>query len=423
MNAISLPPNNIRVAYLVNHYPAVSHSFIRREIHALERRGFCVQRIALRGWAGPLADPQDVLEREQTTFVLRQGLLSLFATVVATAASHPRRFFIALALTTRLARGSDRPFLFHCMYLAEACTVRRWMKKQGTAHIHAHFGTNSAEVAMLACELGSGRYSFTVHGPDEFDRPAALNLLEKIRRAAFIVAISSYTRSQLMRWSRPADWPKINVVHCGLEPGFYREETPPVGASDKFVCVGRLTEQKGHLLLLDAMRMVFDRGHAFTLVLVGDGELREPIRQRSVELGLEPFVRIAGWLSGAEVRTELLSARALLLPSFAEGLPVAIMEAMALRIPVITTFVAGIPELVVEGETGWLVPAGDQSLLSAAIIECLGASSERLESMGELARIRVLSRHDIDQEAGKLAALIQSHAVAAVPEADGQRAA
>ena len=410
----------MNIAYLVNHYPAVSHSFIRREILALEKGGVAVQRIALRGWDGPLADPADVLERTRTRFVLRQGAVELSRAMLATAFSHPGRTFAALRLATRMSRGSDRPLLWHWIYFAEACVVARWLGESGASHVHAHFGTNSAEVAMLAGVLADVGYSFTVHGPDEFDRPKAIGLAEKIRRAAFVVGISSFTRSQMFRWVERAHWSKIEVVHCGLDAAFHAGDPAGAAASTSLVCVGRLGEQKGHALLLDAMRSVFDRGHRFSLVLAGDGELRAAVEARVRELGLQDHVRITGWIGSEEVRRELLAARALVLPSFAEGLPVVIMEAMALRRPVVTTYVAGIPELVQHGRTGWLVPAGDEEALADAIVACLGATDETLATMGANGRERVLERHDADREAGKLAALFRS--AASTPESGVQHA-
>ena len=394
-----------RVAYLVNHYPAVSHSFIRREILALERLGVEVMRIALRGWDGALADPQDIRERERTRFVLQQGGLALVAAMLANAFARPPAFIAAARLATRMATGSDRSLVYHWIYLGEACVVARWLRDAGIGHVHAHFGTNSAEVAMLAALLAPASYSFTVHGPDEFDRPAAIGLAEKIRRAAFVVGISAFTRSQLYRWVERVHWDRIHVVHCGLDRAFHDGSAPPAAHSARLVCVGRLGEQKGHLLLLAAMRRAFDRGAVFDLVLAGDGELRGAIEERIRALDLAAYVRITGWIGSAEVRAEIEAARALVLPSFAEGLPVVLMEAMSLRRPVVTTFVAGIPELVRDGETGWLIPAGDADALADALVACLAADDHTLARMGDAGRERVLARHDVDVEAGKLARL------------------
>ena len=411
----AVPATAVRVAYLINHYPAVSHSFIRREILALERRGVEVMRIALRGWDGALADPDDVRERERTRFVLQQGGLPLLAAMLANALARPLAFVAAARLATRMAVGSDRSLFYHWIYLGEACVVARWLRAARIGHVHAHFGTNSAEVAMLAALLAPASYSFTVHGPDEFDRPGAIGLAEKIRRAAFVVGISAFTRSQLYRWVESVHWDKIHVVHCGLDRAFHDGNAAPAANGARLVCVGRLGEQKGHLLLLAAMRRAIDRGAAFELVLAGDGELRGAIEERIRALDLAPHVRITGWIASAAVRSEIEAARALVLPSFAEGLPVVIMEAMALRRPVVTTFVAGIPELVRDGKNGWLVPAGDVDALADAIVACLAADGEALARMGSAGRERVLARHDVDVEAGKLARLFAAQPGGAAP--------
>jgi colanic acid/amylovoran biosynthesis glycosyltransferase len=398
----------IRVAYLVNQYPKVSHSFIRREILALERRGFEVQRIALRGWDDALADPVDRDERRRTRYVLHDGVGELLSAVLHTAASTPGRFFAALGLALRMAWRAERPLPYHLAYLAEACRVAAWLRESAAVHLHAHFGTNSAEVAMLAHALGGPAYSFTVHGPEEFDAPRGLGLAEKVRRSAFVVAISAYGRSQLLRWVEAAHWPKIRVVHCGLEAGFHEVAPAPLPEAPRVVCVGRLCEQKGQRLLIEAAARLAAKGIALEIVLAGDGELRAELESLAEKLGLASRVRITGWIGSEQVREEILAARALVLPSLAEGLPVVLMEAMALRRPVLTTCVAGIPELVRPGENGWLVPSGDVEALAAALQELLSSPAFVLRAMGEAARRRALERHSIDTEAAKLAALFSS---------------
>lgn len=403
MTDIRVPAS--RVAYLVNQYPKVSHSFIRREIRALEQSGLTVLRFAQRGWDVAAVDPEDQSEQARTRYLLRNGVVDLTAPLLTTAFAKPARFVAALRLAWQLSRKAERPLPYHLIYLAEACLLNSWMAGSGAQHLHAHFGTNAAEVALLAHALGGPPYSFTVHGPEEFDKPEALHLGEKIRRSAFVVAISSFGRSQLYRWVDGAHWDKVHVVHCGLDDGFFSGATSAPATAARLVCVGRLCEQKGQLLLLDAMRVLFDRGGRFELVLAGDGEMRTLVEQRIAALKLQDQVRITGWIGGAEVRSEIEAARALVLPSFAEGLPVVIMEAMALYRPVLTTLIAGIPELVRHGQDGWLFPAGDVDALADAMAACLQASPAELESMGRNAHDRVLQRHRIQTEVGKLAAL------------------
>lgn len=395
----------MRVAYLINQYPMVSHSFIRREIHALERRGIEVVRIAHRGWNSDLADPEDQVERKRTRYILLGGTLPLAQAIAIVAMTRPLALLRCIVMAWRLSRHSEQSLPKHLIYLAEACRVIPWLSSARIDHLHAHFGTNSAEVAMYVHNLGGPRWSFTVHGPKEFDRPRFLGLPEKIRDCTSVVAISSFGRSQLYRLVEHHHWHKIRVVHCGLESNFYAGAAILPPPDRRLVCVGRLCEQKGQLLLIEAAKRLFQRGEPFDLVLAGDGEMRAEIERSIARQGLQSSIRITGWLSAAQVRDEILSSRALVLPSFAEGLPVVLMEAMALRRPVISTFVAGIPELVIPGEHGWVVPAGDVDALADAMRACLDAPADRLARMGEAAHQRILERHNVDTEAAKLAEL------------------
>lgn len=395
----------VRIAYLINQYPAVSHSFIRREILALEALGVEVFRLSLRGWDRALADADDQRERQRTRYVLEAGAAALLAAMLAMLARHPLRLMQAMGLAWRMSRTSDRPFAVHLAYVAEACRIVPWLRAEHIAHLHAHFGTNSAEVAMLAHVLGGPPWSFTIHGPEEFDKAPLLGLAEKIRRCRFVVAVSSFGRSQIFRLIGHEQWPKVHVVHCGLDRDFIDAAAAPAATAPRLICVGRLCEQKGQVLLIEAAHRLAQSGVTFELVLAGDGETRAEIESLVRRYNLGDRVRITGWIDGAQVRRELLDARALVLPSFAEGLPVVLMEAMALRRPVISTYVAGIPELVHSGAHGWLVPAGDVAALTDGMRDCLQASPELLARMGKAARDRVIERHDVNKEAAKLKAL------------------
>jgi colanic acid/amylovoran biosynthesis glycosyltransferase len=406
----------VRIAYLINQYPKVSHSFIRREIQALERQGVVVSRIAIRGWDLDLVDAEDKSERERTRYVLRDGKLPLIMAILQILLTHPLNFFRGLILAWQTSRSSERSLPIHLIYLAEACRVRIWLSESPVEHVHAHFGTNSADVAMQVHVLGGPKWSFTVHGPEEFDKPHAIGLSEKIKASAFVVAISSYGRSQLYRLVDHRLWDKIFIVRCGLDRPFYDEEPPPLYPSNKFVCVGRLCEQKGQMLLLSAIDRLRDLKIPVDLVLAGDGEMRPDIERFITDHNLQSTVRVTGWIGGDQVRKEILAARTMVLPSFAEGLPVVLMEALALRRPVISTYVAGIPELVQAGTNGWLVPAGDVDALVSAIRDCISASDEKLHRMGDSGRQRVLEDHDIDRQASKLARFFSS---AGLPHDDG----
>lgn len=397
----------MKLAYILNTYPEGSHTFIRREIAALERRGFDVLRFAMRKPSGALVDPLDRAEQAKTHFVLEQGAPALFGALARQSVSNLSPVLRAVRLAWSGARRADRGALRHAAYFAEACHLARRFQSAGVQHIHAHFGTNAATVAMLAGTLTGIPFSFTVHGPEEFDRPEALDLPEKLRRSAFAIAVSQFGRSQLCRWVDSELWGRIKVVHCGIDPADF-DGPSSLPQEKRLVCIGRFAEQKGHMALIEAMALLGDADPGLKLVLVGDGPMRGTVERAIQEHGLGEKVEITGWLDSAGVRRELARAQALVMPSFAEGLPVAIMEAMAMQRPVIATYIAGIPELVRPGETGWLVPAGDAQALAEAMRDLAAAPLDRLEEMGSHARARALERHNIDTEAERLASLFEA---------------
>jgi colanic acid/amylovoran biosynthesis glycosyltransferase len=392
----------MKIAYLFNQYPQTSQAAMRREIIALDDLGHHVERYTVRATG---EDPADILEKSRTKVVLGVGLLGLLKALAGNLLARPSAFFRALGLAVRMGRRSERGTLLHLIYLAEACVLRGWLIEGGTTHLHCHFGTNSAAVALLCRLLGGPPYSFTMHGPEEFDSPRALSLRDKIHHSAFVVAITEFTRSQLYRWADYADWPKIRVVRCGVDAMFLRAARTPIPEAPRLVNVGRVTEQKGQLLLIEAAARLIAEGVDCQVTIVGDGPMRGEAERLIDSLGLRGKVRIAGYLSNLDVRKEIEASRALVLPSFAEGLPGVFFEAFALGRPVIGTYIAGTPELIEPGACGWLVPAGSVEALADAMREALAAPVEDLERMGREGGRRVAERHDASIEARKLAAL------------------
>lgn len=392
----------MRVAYLISEYPKVSHSFIRREIAALERQGVEVLRYAIRGPSDGSPDSADVEERHRTRYVLGAGAMATLAHVVRAMVQHPSAFFGAARSAWRLSRRAERSLLHHVAYLVEACIVANWMEEEKVAHLHAHFGSNPAAVAMLAAQIHGGTYSFTAHGTVETDAAQFIGIPEKVRRAARVVAVSEYMRSQMCRWVEPVHWEKVSVVHCGLDESYRVPPGRPFNEVRRFVCVGRLSSEKGQFVLIDALGELRRLGVDAELVLAGDGELRPAIERHCEQRGVADRVRITGWISGADVRKEIEASRALVLSSFAEGLPVVLMEAMACSRPVIATRVAGVPELVRDGQDGWVVAPGNAMELAQAMRRCLEADAPQLQAMGERARARALERHDVDRSAQQL---------------------
>jgi glycosyltransferase involved in cell wall biosynthesis len=388
----------VRLAYFTNQYPAVSHTFIRREIRALERLGLSVERYALRE-GQDLVDAEDLAEAGRTRYIVKAGMLQLMRNLLVAIIRHPLLMGRIATLAVRIGWGSRRGILLNLIYAAEATVLASWCRRDGVEHIHAHFGTNAATVAMLAGCLSGIPYSFTSHGPDEYEEYEALEL--KIQDAAFVICVSRYGQSQLFRRSAPDHWPKIRLVHCGVDDRFLGADTSAPSAR-RFVNIARLSPEKGQLVLIAAARQLHDEGLDFELVLGGGGYMRPLLEQAIREAGLEGKVILRGWVTGEQVRTEIENARALVVPSFAENLPVAIMEALALRRPVISTCIAGIPELVEPKVTGWLVPPADADALADAMRDALATPVEELDVMGANGRRRTSEQFNSLVEATKL---------------------
>jgi glycosyltransferase involved in cell wall biosynthesis/peptidoglycan/xylan/chitin deacetylase (PgdA/CDA1 family) len=391
------------IGYLINVYPKPSHSFIRREIAAIEALGHAVRRFSIRN-GGDVIDAADAAERARTAVLLDAAPWRFALSVFAALLARPADFLGAVRLALRIGRRSVQGPLRTFAYLVEACLLLQWCRRDRVEHVHAHFGSNPAAVAMLCRALGGPSYSFTAHGIETFDAPEFQSLGEKIARAAFAVAVSEFGRSQLCRWSAPALWPRIHVIRCGVDGELLRQPPTPVPEAARLVCVARLAPEKGHIPLLHAVSRLDRAGRVFEVVLVGDGPMREELEALSRELGIERRVRFLGWRDGAGVFDEIRAARALLVPSFSEGLPVVLMEAMALGRPCIATQITGIPELVTPGVTGWLVPASSDEALAAAMAEAFDRPPAELERMGRAGAARVAALHDASAEAARLAA-------------------
>lgn len=399
------------LAYLVNQYPQPSQSFIRREILAHEAAGVRVERYTVRRFEGKLADPQDQNEFSRTKVILG-GKGALLAALFRAARRDFGKFRTALKLAIKNGKTADRGGLpLHLVYLAEACLLKEKLDASPVDHVHAHFGTNSTTVAMLCHVLGGPTYSFTVHGPEEFDRARGdgLALLDKLQHSRFAVCISEFGRGQLMRWTRSEDWPKIKIVRCGLDAVFLDAPEAPLPKAPKVVCVGRIVEQKAQLILVQSVKILKDRGVPIQLTLIGDGPMRQQVEELVARDGLSNEVKLLGSKGAADVRQEMLASRIVTQPSLAEGLPVAVMEGMALRRAIVSTQIAAIPELV-DSTCGWIIPPGSPEHLANALQAALATSDEQLKAMGEEGRRRVLERHRADVEAKRLRDLIAESA-------------
>ncbi len=399
----------MNLAYLMNTYPITSTTFIRREIEALERRGLSVKRYAVRHWDGDLVDPADIAEQSRTDYLLTGNTTGLIAGLFREIAVNPGGLIKALGPWLSLMKNARGGFVRHCAYLLEAINFRQRAAAGKIDHVHVHFLTNSTAVAMLARVMGGPSYSVTVHGPDELTDAPLLSFPEKIKHASFIAAITHYCKSQLIRFSSIENEKKIEIVHCALELGGFAQGGSMNTENQTFVCVGRLCPQKGQAQIPAAVAALRDEFPDLKVILIGDGESHGDVEAAIARHNVGGMIEITGWMVNTQVREILAANRALLLPSYAEGLPVVIMEALALGKPVISTYIAGIPELVDEG-CGWIIPAGSQGSLIKAMRAALIASPEVLAQKGAEGRTRIERDHDVDKEAAKLYALIEEAA-------------
>lgn len=401
-----------RLGYLANSYPMTSTTFVRREIAAHETAGHPVTRFAIRPWDTALVEPLDIAEQRRTTYLLSGplgGLAGLAGPVLREMLTNPAGFLRAAATAAGLARRAGEKRLYYAAWLMEAARLKQLARAAGIGHLHAHFSTNAATVALLARRLGGPAYSFTVHGPDELPGMAADGIREKVAHAAFVAAITGYCRDAVIAAAGADLAGKVEIVGCGVDlADFDPDSAPPAGDSTEIVCVGRLCPQKAQTTLVRAVAALKDRFPELRVTFIGDGDTRPEIEALIAEHGLQRQVTLAGWGSGAEVLAALRRSRALALPSHAEGLPIVIMEAMALARPVISTRVAGIPELL-DGDCGWIVDPGDLPGLVAALEACISAPPAALAALGAEGRRRVEARHDQARNAARLRALIAAH--------------
>lgn len=384
----------LKIAYLMNSYPITSTTFIRREIESLEALGVEVQRYAVRHWAGQLVDPLDTAEIARTHYLLTGNLFALFTAFLKTLALNPLGFLRAVRVWLSICKNAGSVSVKYFAYFLQATYFYQLCKQAQLQHVHVHFSTNATTVAMLAKHMGGASYSFTAHGPDEFVDPTAASLHLKVQHAAFVVAISNYCRVLLVRFSDYKYWDKIVVSHCGLHVDDFTPNHAFDADNQSLICVGRLCPQKAQLLFPPALAQLKAEFPKLKVHFIGDGESRAALEAAIDHYQVRDMVVLYGWQANNDVKVLLANSRALLLPSFAEGLPVVIMEAFALGRPVISTYIAGIPELV-DASCGWMIPAGSIDHIASAIRQALTTPPETLTKMSIEGRRRVEADHNL----------------------------
>lgn len=392
-----------KIAYLTGEYPRATDTFIQREAMALRDQGRDVVTCSVRRTGVEhLVGPEQRDEAARTFYVLEacKSPKRLIGAHWRALRRDAKAYGRALGLAWRTAPKGVRGRAYNLIYFLEAAVLADELHDQDVTHLHNHIAKASCTVAMLMSEMSSIPYSFTIHGPDIFFEPHHWRIDEKAARAAFVACISDYCRSQLMCFADAAHWGKLHIVHCGIDPARYAVPAPHTGQEVLFV--GRLAGVKGVPVLLDAMKSVRAAHPDVRLTLIGDG----PDRAALETIGGADFV---GYKSQAEVADALARTDLFVLPSFAEGVPVVLMEAMAAGVPVVTTQIAGIPELVEHGVSGVLVPPGDSAALADAMIDVLNNPKRRI-AMGAKGRAKVGAEFCLKDEAAWLGQLFDAYA-------------
>lgn len=390
-----------KIAYLTGEYPRATDTFIQREVAALRALGHEVMTFSIRTTGSEhLVGEEQRREAAQTFYVLRAArkLPQLLASHIGAIVRRPAGYIRALRLALSTAQPGLKGLIYNLFYFAEAGVLAARMRREQVAHLHNHIAKSSCTVAMLASEISGIPYSFTLHGPDIFFAPDQWRLDKKIETARFVACISHFCRSQAMAFSKPSEWDKLHIVHCGVDPARY---DGAAAGGQKLLFVGRLAAVKGLPVLLEAMPFL----EGAILTVIGDGPDRAALETQAASLG--DRVRFLGYQSQAEVAEALKTNDIFVLPSFAEGVPVVLMEAMAAARPVVATRIAGVPELVEDGVSGLLVAPGDRAGLAQELSDLM-QDEARQQAMGLAGREKVRADFDASKEAAWLSQLIEN---------------
>ncbi|MEO9467981.1 glycosyltransferase family 4 protein [Parasphingorhabdus sp.] len=398
-----------RIGYLTSQYPAPSHTFIRREIAQLRSLGQDITSYSIRRSVTGLDSSRDIAAQKETYYVLQAGPLAYASAHVRAVARHPVRYFSTLINAVAHRVPGAKAFVWSLFHFAESIMLADRLQRDGIAHLHNHFANSAATVGMLAASFNNISWSLTLHGISETDYPAGLLLARKIKAAKFVSCVSWFGRAQAMRIVPADQWDKFHTIRCGIA----LDELPQAVTATldrtrkQIICVARLSSEKGHPGLLQAFAELVQDGHDAELVLVGDGPEQDAIRATCERLSVADRVRFAGRLSEADTLAEIAGSDLLVLPSFMEGLPVVLMEGMALGVPVVASRVAGVPELIDHGHSGLLFDPADWDGLKSALALSLSDEGEALERAAR-AREKIAREFDIQIAVAALPLLFEN---------------
>ncbi len=410
MNHTLLPqPAPVRVAYLNTAYPALTHTFIEREVRALRALGVCVETFSVQrpGQHSRLSEAHE--KAAQETFYILDGLAPMVSSVIRALVTSPAGCLRALVASQQLAPPGLKSRLKHLVYAYEGMRLACELRRRKFGHLHVHMANSGTAVAMMACRYApSLRYSISIHGSAEFFHVDSWRLASKAEDAMFVRCISNFCRAQVMTWTNPRVWGNFHIVHCGIESAVFLPRPARQPGPLRLITIGRLHPIKGYHLLLDAVAALVKGGLIVDLDMIGDGPERAALEKRAQALGLGARVRFSGAVSQDAIGAHYDQADAIVVSSFMEGVPVVLMEAMAKGLGVIATRVGGIPELVEDGVSGFLVNAGSADALMESI-RVLAADPDLCQRQGKAGRKRVLAEYSLDQVGAGMLGLFKQY--------------
>jgi len=401
------PANKASLAYLVSQYPAVRHTFILREVRQLCQSGLSVQTASIRDpeLTSDTGAAAEIQEAGRTFYVKSRPLWKILGDHAACVLRRPAGYFSGLWMALRIGGFDLRAALYQFFYFVEAIVVGEWLRRNQLGHLHIHFANSAAIVAMLCRRIYGIPYSITVHGSDEFYDVRFYHLREVIENASFVCCISRFCRSQVMKETSTRHWDKLELAPLGVDPWVFmpgRPEDHPF----TIACTGGLVIGKGQMLLLTAVGELTRRGHCIRIDLIGDGPARSILEEEAARLKIPADVVFHGLVAQDQVCKILARANLFVLPSFAEGVPVSLMEAMSMEIPCLSTYVGGIPELIRSGEDGILIPPGDASLLASTIEDLIENPGLR-SRLAKAGRRKIIEEYNLQTSTEKLVSIFE----------------
>ena len=400
----------VRMAYLVSEYPAISHTFILREVKRLRALNFEVAVASINSPRRPSGGfASEEREENATTFYIKKAgvtgaLRAHLRTIIARPAAYLRGLVFALALgETDLVQ-----LLYAIFYFTEALILGNWMEDCGLPHVHVHFANPASTVGLIASRVFAIGFSFTVHGPDEFYDVRGQRLREKIEGASFVICIGYFARSQLMKVAPFGNWNKFEIAPLGVDLGVFTKAPSRLTIGPfKILCVGRLVPAKGQHTLVAALDLLVKAGRDVNLRFIGDGPDRASLEHDVKSRGIAGCVSFEGSVNQDQIGRFYREADAFVLASFAEGIPVVLMEAMAMEIPCVSTMITGVPELIRDGVDGLLVMPSDERALAETIARLIDDEGLR-RRLGSAGRRRVAEKYDLNTNVELLARIFRS---------------